>query len=219
MRVGIIGSGRIGGTLARHLVKAGHAVAIANSRNPDTLAGLEHDLGRLGRGGVHAANVPRTAAFGEVAVLAMPFGAYRELPAEPFAGRAVIDATNYFPERDGAIDELDDADRTSSELIARHLPGARVVKAFNAMRADHLLQFARHGGSQDRYGIPVAADDNDAKRIVFDLVNDVGFEPVDAGGLVDGGRRYGPGTDLFLADLPASRLADALDAPASRPSD
>ena len=129
MRIGIIGAGHIGGTLARHFVDVGHEVAVSNSRGPETLAGLVEELG----GRAQAMTAAEAARFGELVIISVPFGRYRELPTEAVAGKVVIDTNNYYPQRDGHFEELDSDRTTSSELLQAHLPGARVVKAFNAI--------------------------------------------------------------------------------------
>src|SRR5262249_8510133 len=156
------------------------------------------------------------AWYGDVVVLAIPFGQYTAVDASTCVGKPVVDTTNYDPARDGHVVELDEHRRTSSDLVQEHFRGAHVVKAFNTMRADHLRTYGRPPSVIDRYGIPVAADDNDAKRAVCDLVNDIGFDPVDAGTLADG-RRLEPGTEVFTADLWADDLAGKLGAPSPRP--
>lgn len=205
-RVGIIGAGQVGGMLAELLARAGHEVAIANSRGPETLRGLAARLGHR----VHPAGVAEAAGYGPVAVVAIPFGRYRELPPVAFAGRTVVDAMNYYPERDGHIAELDEGTATSSELLARWLPSAAVVKAFNTIHWSHLREYGRQSSAQVRYGIPVSGDDPAAKRAVLDLVEQFGFEPVDAGGLADGGRRHQPGTPVYGVELTAEQLRAAL---------
>ncbi|GAA2582160.1 NAD(P)-binding domain-containing protein [Dactylosporangium fulvum] len=202
MKISVIGAGKIGSTLAHLYTAAGDDVAIANSRSPDTLRDLEHQLGRH----AHAVTAEEAARYGDIVIVAVPFGHYRDLPAEALAGRTVIDATNYHPERDGHDDELEHGDVTSSELLQRHLAGAHVVKAFNAMRWDHLRDHGRSAGANRRYGIPVSGDDPDAKWQVFDLVEQIGFEPVDAGPLAEGGRKHQPGTEVYTADLWADTL-------------
>jgi predicted dinucleotide-binding enzyme len=202
VRVGIIGAGRLGGTLARQFSAAGHRVDVANSRAPSTLAGLATELGPR----VHPVTVADAAAFADLVVLALPFGRHRELPAPAFSGRPVIDATNYEPDRDGHLPDLD-ADRvTSSELVQVHLADARVVKAFNTMRWDHLRDYGHEAGAIDRYGIPVAGDHNRTKWMVMDLVEQLGYAPVDAGGLASGGRSLRPGGPVYRADLTAGQL-------------
>jgi 8-hydroxy-5-deazaflavin:NADPH oxidoreductase len=207
MRIGVIGAGRVGGTLARGFVHAGHDVAIANSRDPDTLLLLADELG--------AHCVPLSAEdaerFADIVVLAIPFGHYDEVPAGAVTGKTVIDATNYEPERDGHVPELDDGTASSSELVQRRLAGADVVKAFNAMRWDHLRDYGHEGGALHRYGIPVSGDSGAAKRLVFDLVEELGFEPVDAGPLGEGGRKFQPGTPVYTADLWSEELHERID--------
>lgn len=209
MRIGIIGTGHIGSTLATKLVGVGHDVALANSHGPRSLTGLADRLGHH----AHPATVPAAAGYGEVAILALPFGRYRELPAAELAGRVVVDCTNYYPQRDGQFPELDEDRTTSSELVASHLSGARVVKAFNTMSAEHLHDYPHCNGANMLYGMPVSGDDDDAKRTVMDLVEELCFDPVDAGNLARGGRRQQPGGETFLADLPADELRARLGTP------
>ncbi|ASW56875.1 NADPH-dependent F420 reductase [Plantactinospora sp. KBS50] len=185
MRIGVIGGGRIGGTLARHFAVAGHEVAVANSRDPGTLAAVTDGLDA-----VHAVTVPAAATFGPVVVLSIPFGRYRELPPALLADRIVIDTTNYLPDRDGPMPELAGGRTGSSELLQRDLPDSRVVKAFNTMRWDHLRDYGHEAGALERYGMPVSGNDDRAKRTVLDLVEQLGFQPVDLGtcGTAAGGR-------------------------------
>jgi 8-hydroxy-5-deazaflavin:NADPH oxidoreductase len=201
MRIGIIGAGKIGSTLARLFVAAGHDVAVANSRGPDSLRDLEQELGGHG----HAVTTDEAARYGDVVVVTIPLGHYRDLPADDLTGKTVIDTCNYYPDRDGHITALDDGRTTSSELIQQHLRGAHVIKAFNAMRFDHLREYGHEGGANQRYGIPVAGDDPAAKKQVFDLIEQIGFEPVDAGHLADG-RKFQPRTAVYTADLWAEDL-------------
>lgn len=209
MRIGIIGSGQIGFTLATKLVGLGHDVAIANSRDPQTLTGLTDRLGHH----AHPATAPQAARYGEVAILALPFGRYRDLPAAELAGRVVVDCTNYYPQRDGQVPELDSDRTTSSELVASHLGGARVVKAFNTMSAEHLHDYPHCNGANMLYGMPVSGDDDAAKRTVMDLVEELCFDPVDAGDLAHGGRRQQPGSETYLADLSGDELRARLGTP------
>lgn len=214
MDIGIIGAGHVGGTLASRLTAAGHDVAIANSREPDTLLQLESQLGEHGR----AVTAEQAATLGDVVIVAIPFGRYTELSPVGTAGKTVIDASNYYPERDGHIAALDDGSTTSSELLQQQLPQARVVKAFNSMQWDHLRDYGRPGGAMSRYGIPVSGDDPNAKHEVEDLIEELGFEPVDAGDLAHGGRKHQPGTPVYIADMTASDLHARLDAEPSQPT-
>src|SRR6188472_4067948 len=166
MQIGIVGAGRIGGTLATLFTRAGHQVALANSRAPETLT---DEVAALGPN-VHAATAADAAAFGELVVVAVPLKAYSALPPEPFAGSIVVDANNYYPQRDGQIPELDSKSATSTELLARHLPAARVLKAFNTIYYAHLRdRGSPDAPAADRYAIPVAGDDAGAKAVLTGL--------------------------------------------------
>jgi predicted dinucleotide-binding enzyme len=207
MRIGMIGAGNIGSTLARHFVRVGHEVAVSNSRGPETLAALVGELGR----GARAVTAAEATRFGEIAVVSVPFGKYRLVPVDGLAGKVVIDTNNYYPSRDGRFAELDEDRTTSSEMLAAHLPGALIVKAFNAIRWEHLRDGALPPGSPDRIAIPISGDDEEAKRLVMGLVDEIGFDAVDLGSLGVGGRKHQPGERLYAADLPAEemrRLAD-----------
>jgi hypothetical protein len=193
MRVGIIGAGMIGATLARRLAALGYPVVVANSRQPATLAPLIAEIGASAQA-VCAADVASAA---DLVVVAVPFKAVPNLPAEHLAGKVVIDATNYYPGRDGPIAALDDGSTTSSEIVANHLPGARVVKAFNTIYFVRLRDEGRPPGAGDRQVVFLAGDDDEAKATVAALIDDLGFDSVDTGSLAAGGRRQQPGTALF----------------------
>ncbi len=206
MDIGIIGSGMIGGTLARRFAAAGHRVTIANSRGPESLAGLVAEIGDQ----AHAATTDGAAAAGPVVVVAIPMGRYRELPAHQLAGKVVVDANNYYPGRDGSIPELDANTITSSELLAASLDGARVVKAFNTIYFEHLRDQGTPAGTPGRRALPIAGDDPQAKRTVASLIDDLGFDVVDVGALADG-RRQGPGTPVYNIALTRDELLAVLD--------
>jgi 8-hydroxy-5-deazaflavin:NADPH oxidoreductase len=207
MRVGIIGAGHIGGTLAKHFVDAGHEVAVSNSRGPETLAGLVEELG-----GAEAMTAAEAARFGEVVVVSVPFGRYRELPSTDIAGKVVIDTNNYYPQRDGHFEELDSDRTTSSELLQAHLSGARVVKAFNAILWTRLRDGGRSSGDVERVGIPISGDDEQAKRTVAELIDQIGFDAVDAGTLAEGGRKHQPGSRAYTEGLHTGDLRTRLSA-------
>lgn len=206
VRIGIIGGGKIGTTAARLFVVAGHEVAIANARGPETLGEVVDGLGQR----AHAADAADAAAFGELVLVAIPFGRYRELPAEPLTDTTVIDAMNYYPQRDGNYPELDADRTTSSELLAAHLPGSRVVKAFNTMVWSTLRDGGKRGPRDERLALFVAGDDPDAKGQVTRLIEEIGFAAVDTGGLADGGRRQQMGSPLIRRDVTAREAEEAL---------
>jgi 8-hydroxy-5-deazaflavin:NADPH oxidoreductase len=192
--LGLIGSGNIGGTLARLAVAAGIDVVLSNSRGPETLADLVAELGPRAR----AATPAEAAAAGDVVVVTVPLHAYRAVPQAPLAGKVVIDTNNYYPDRDGRIAELDDGATTSSELLAAHLPDAHVVKAFNNIRSADLLALARPAGAPDRSALAVAGDSAEAKVTATGLLDRLGYDVLDAGPLAEG-RRYQPDTPAYGA--------------------
>ena len=189
MRIGIVGAGSIGETAAELFERAGHEV----------LVGSRSD----GR-------VEEACRFGEMVLIAIPFGAYATLPARALEDPIVIDATNYYAGRDGEIAPLERDETTSSELLAEHLMGARVVKAFNTLHAETLGDSGQPPGDPERLVLLVAGDDLDAKRHVADLIDEVGFEPVDTGGLADGGRLQQPGAPLYGAEVTPAEARDLL---------
>lgn len=204
MQIGIIGAGMIGGTAAKLFAEAGHQVALSNSRGPASLASLVQELGPR----VRAATIEEAAKFGEVVLVAIPFGKYQTLPAAPLRGKVVVDAMNYYAQRDGRIEF---GDLTSTELVARFLSGARVVKAFNTMYFKTLAtQGRRDAPVDDRLALFVAGDNGDAKRVVSRLIEEIGFAPVDTGSLHDGGHRQEPGSAIYNHTMTAQEARDAL---------
>jgi predicted dinucleotide-binding enzyme len=191
--VGFIGSGKIGGTVARLAVAAGHEVIMSNSRGPQTLKGLVADLGPL----ASAATPQEAAERGELVVVSIPLRAYPTVPVEPLADKPVMDTNNYYPQRDGHIPELDDGSTTSSELLQRHLGTAHVVKVFNNINYRHLASLARPAGAPDRTALPIAGDDAIAKQTVTDFLASIGFDAVDTGPLGEGGRHFQVGTAAY----------------------
>lgn len=190
MTIGIIGAGRMGETLARHFARSGRKVAISNSRGPHTLSALAGEIGP----NVSATTPDQAALLADVVVLALPWRKIQQLPtSELFAGKIVIDATNPYGD-DGQLMDLEG--RTSSMIVASRLPGARIVKAFNTIHWETLAK----GSCRDpdeRLVVFVASDDVRAKSVVSQLIEDIGFAPVDTGSLRDGGRRQQPGTELY----------------------
>jgi predicted dinucleotide-binding enzyme len=192
--IGLIGAGHIGSQVARLAVAAGYSVVISNSRGPETLAALIAELGPNAR----AATAVDAANAGEIVVVTVPLKNYREVPVGPLAGKIVIDTNNYYPQRDGHIPELDNESTTTSELLQAHLPASKVVKAFNHIYAAHLTTDGQPAGSKNRRALVIAGDDSDAKARVTALLDQFGFDTVDAGPLKEGWRiqrdtpGYGP---------------------------
>lgn len=183
--VGFIGSGHIGSTIARLAIDAGHQVVLGNSRGPETLADTVAELGPR----ASAATSGEAAAAGDIVVVSVPVKAFPDLPAEPLAGKTVIDTCNYGPERDGRIHELDSTSLTSSELLLRYIPDASVVKAFNNIFYKHLLSLARPAEAADRSYLPIAGDSASAKAAVTEFIESIGYGVVDAGPLADSWRQ------------------------------
>ncbi len=213
MTIGLIGAGNIGSQIARLAVKNGHDVVISNSRGPETLAPLAAELGPRAR----AATVSEAAKAGDIVVVTIPLKYYRTVPVEPLAGKVVIDTNNYYPQRDGQIPELDNESTTTAELLQAHLPSSKVVKAFNHIQAAQITTDGQPAGTKDRRGLVIAGDDAGAKATVARLLDEFGFDAVDAGPLKEGWRiqrdtpGYGPRrtADQLLADLAsATRYAD-----------
>ncbi len=209
MKIGIIGAGNIGANAARLFVKAGHEVAISNSRGPQTLDDLAAELGD----NATASTVANAIDFGDIIFISIPLGKYAELPTNGWAGKIVIDSNNYYPERDGQIAALDSSETTSSELLANHLPGARIVKGFNTIWFEHL----RTKGDTnlplaERRAIFVAGDDSQAKEAVAKLIEEIGFAAVDTGFLHEGGRSQQPDSAIYNKELTGSEAAKALSA-------
>jgi predicted dinucleotide-binding enzyme len=192
--IGLIGAGKIGSQLARLAVAHGHNVVISNSRGPESLTALVHELGPNAR----AASVVDAARAGEIVVVTIPLKHYRTVPVEPLAGKIVIDTNNYYPQRDGQIAELDNESTTTAELLQTHLPTSKVVKAFNHIYAAQLTTDGRPAGTPNRRALVIAGDDPLAKATVARLLDEFGFDTVDAGPLKEGWRiqrdtpGYGP---------------------------
>ncbi|GIJ60861.1 NADPH-dependent F420 reductase [Virgisporangium aurantiacum] len=184
--LGIIGSGNIGGTVARLAVAAGYDVVLSNSRGPETLADLVAKLGPKAR----AATPAEAAEAGDLVVVTVPLHAYRSVPAAPLAGKVVLDTNNYYPERDGRVAALDDGSATTSGLLQEHLGAdAHVVKAFNNIYVVDLAALPRPAGAPDRSALPIAGDDADAKAAAAAFLDAIGYDTVDAGTLADSWRQ------------------------------
>ena len=210
--VGIIGSGMIGGTVARLSVAAGYHVVVSNSRGPETLAELAAELGPLATAGTAG----QAAEAGDMVLVSVPDKAFGDLPVKPLAGKPVMDTGNYYPQRAGHLKELDTGALTSSGLLQRGLPGAQVVKVFNNIFFKHLGSLARPHGAQDRSALPIAGDSAAAKAAVTAFLDSIGYDAADAGSLADSwhqepgtpvyGTPYGPFTDEAGTVAPAARI-------------
>jgi len=205
MKIAIIGAGNIGATAARLFVRAGHEVVLSNSRGPDSLRDLVTLLGPR----AHAMTVDEAASWGEVILLAVPWRSPEALPKpETVAGKIVIDAMNPY-KANGTIYDL--GETTSSEETAKRLPGARLVKAFNTIYYQHLADRGRTDlPVEQRHAIFVAGDDADAKSVVMRLIEEIGFAPVDAGTLRDGGRKQQPGSAIYNKPMTGKEAKAAL---------
>jgi predicted dinucleotide-binding enzyme len=208
MNIGIIGAGYIGGTLAGRLTQLGHTVYVANSRGPETLAALAQKTGAT------AVTAHEAARRGEIIIVTIPLKSIPDLPKDLFAGVPaevpVIDTSNYYPLlRDGQVPELDQGDLTESEWVQQHL-GRPVVKVFNNISFTSLGNAGKPAGTPGRIGLPVAGDDAAAKQQVMKLVEELGFDAVDDGGLHESWRQQ-PGTPVYGADLPGAELKKQLE--------
>ncbi|MGW4822313.1 NADPH-dependent F420 reductase [Streptomyces sp. NPDC004227] len=217
MKIGIIGAGNIGGNLTRRLTALGHDVSVANSRGPQTLTALAEETGATP---VHAQEAARGA---EVVVVTVPVKAVPNLPSGLLDGAAegvtVIDTGNYYPrERDGRIAGIEDEGLTESRWTERTI-GHAVIKAFNGTYAQDLLERPRPAGAPDRMALPVAGDDEAAKAKVRALIDQLGFDTVDTGGIDDSWRQQ-PGTPVYGLQAGADKVAKALaEAPPERPAE
>ncbi|WP_314218949.1 NADPH-dependent F420 reductase [Streptomyces zaehneri] len=194
MKIGIIGAGNIGGNLTRRLSALGHDVSVANSRGPQTLKDLAEETGAT------PVTVEEAARDAEVVVVTIPLKAVPGLPSGVLDGAAdgvaVIDTNNYYPQqRDGRIAEIEDEGLTESRWIERHI-GHAVIKAFNGTYAQDILDRPLPAGDPDRMALPVAGDDEAAKAKVRALIDDLGFDTVDAGGIDDSWRQQ-PDTPVY----------------------
>jgi len=207
--IGLIGAGHIGSQLARLAVQHGYDVVVSNSRGPDTLKDLVRELGPLARAGTPA----QAASAGDIVVVTIPLKNVGDVPVAPLAGKIVIDTNNYYPERDGHIAELDSEETTTAELLQRHLPASKVVKAFNHLYAATLTTDGQPAGTPNRRALAIAGNDSDAKSVVGQLIDRFGFDVVDLGPLSESWRiqrdtpGYGPRrtADELRRDLAAAR--------------
>ncbi len=206
MKIGIIGAGNIGGTLTRRFAALGHKVFVANSRGPETLADLAAETGAT------PVTVEQATEAGDVVIVTIPLRNVPSLPGGLFAKTpknvVVVDTGNYYPrQRDGRIDGIENG-MIESRWVEQQLDRP-VVKAFNNIYAEHLYKLGRPPGTTGRIALPVAGDDAAAKTIVLRLIDELGFDGVDAGGLDESWRQQ-PGTPVYATDLDANGVRGAL---------
>lgn len=215
MKIGIIGAGNIGSALATRFVQLGHDVAISNSRGPEACVDV---AAQTGAEPVYAVDAAKGR---DVVVVTIPQGKVPDLPSDLFAGVpegvVVVDTNNYYPQqRDGRIEPIETG-TTESRWVAEQIGRPATVKAFNNIQAVHLRDLGRPAGDPERIALPYAGDDPNAKAVVAGLIEELGFDAVDAGGLDDSWRQQ-PGTPAYGMDLGAEALRTALaDTPPERP--
>ncbi|MCW2497367.1 MAG: oxidoreductase coenzyme F420-dependent [Jatrophihabitans sp.] len=216
MRIGIIGAGNIGGTLTRRLSELGHEVRVANSRDPETLAELAAETGAT------AVWASEAADGAELVIVSIPQKNVPDLApgilSGALPGAPVIETNNYYPkQRDGKIDAIE-AGQTESSWVAEHL-GTPVIKAFNGIFWKHLLEKGTAPGTPGRIALPIAGADGPAKTTVLQLVDELGFDPVDAGSLEESWQQQ-PGTPVYGKDYGVEETRKALaEAEPERPAD
>ena len=206
MKIGIIGAGNIGGTLTRRFRQLGYEVTVANSRGPDSLRDLARETG------ARAATPEEAARGNDVVIITIPEKHVLQLPRNLFAGVpanvVVVDTGNYYPrQRDGRIDGIESG-KTESRWVSEQI-GRSVIKAFNNIYAEHLMNNGKPKGTKGRIALPVAGDDPNAKRVVMSLVDELGFDPIDAGSLDESWRQQ-PGSPVYAKDYDADGVRNAL---------
>lgn len=206
MNIGIIGAGHIGGTLARRFAAAGHQVFLANSRGPESLSVQAAEAGAT------PVSVEEAAHDRDLVVVSIPLKNIPDLPRELFAGAPqdlpIVDTSNYYPrQRDGRIETIE-AGLPESRWVEQQI-GHPVVKAFNNIFAKHLLELGKPSGTPGRIALPVAGDDEAAKAKVMQLINDIGFDAVDAGS-IDESWKQQPGAPVYASDFDAEGVSKAL---------
>lgn len=182
--LGIIGAGHIGSQIARAALTAGYDVVIANSRGPETLSDLVAELGPKAR----AATAEEAGAAGDVVVVTVPLHALDKIPVEPLAGKIVLDTNNYYFERDGHIDALDQGETTTSQMLQEHLPTSKVVKAFNHIPSADITTDTAPSGTPGRRALAVSSDFPEAVELATRLYDQLGFDAVDVSPLSDSWR-------------------------------
>lgn len=204
MKLGIIGAGFIGQAVARLMLDNGHQVMISNSRGPHSLYSFKSALP-----GIETGTTDEACAFGDMVLVAIPFHNLAQLPAKALDGKTVLDANNYYPQRDGHTESLDNHTTTTSQILAAHLQHSIIVKVFNNIMAKHINEHARAPGSPERRALPVACDSEDVRQTVMNLLNELGYDPVD-GGSLDESWRFERGKPAYCFPLNHSEMERAL---------
>ncbi len=215
MKIGIIGAGNIGGSLTRRLTAVGHEVAVANSRDPETLADLASETGAT------AVWAKDAAADADLVILSIPQKNVPDLADDLFAARKpgapIIETNNYYPQqRDGLIAAIENG-QPESTWVSEQI-SAPVIKVFNGIYWKHLLESGVDAGIDGRIALPIAGDDIDHKKVVSDLVDQIGFDPVDAGSIIDSWRQQ-PGTPVYGKDFDVEKTRAALAAASNERTD
>ncbi|MGE9550057.1 NADPH-dependent F420 reductase [Erwinia amylovora] len=182
MKIGILGAGFVGRAIAKLAIASGHQVMLSNSRGPQSLFSLRPMIG------CEVGTSAEASEYGEVVVVAVPLHALADLPAQLLAAKHLLDAVNYYPERDGEVALLESQQITTSELLGSFLPGARITKAFNAIPMTDLENGGLPAGNPARRALPLAGDDAEGKKIAAKLYDEFGFDSFDVGGLAEGWR-------------------------------
>lgn len=211
--IGFIGSGNIGSSVAKAAIANGYDVVMSNSRGPETLVDLVAELGEHAR----AATPAEAAEAGDFVVVTIPLKAIDSVPVEPLAGKLVIDTNNYYSQRDGNIEALDQQTDTSAGLLQKHLPNSHVVKAFNHIQALQILSTATASGTPGRRALAIAGDDPESNAQVASFLDQLGFDTVDLGPLSESWRiqpgTVGYGPELTQAELAAATATETRQAP------
>lgn len=203
MKIGCVGAGFIGRAVAKLSIERGHSVMLSNSRGPRTLTSTAISVG------AQVGSVSEAVAFGDLVLLAVPFYAISDLDLAVLDGKIVMDACNHYPGRDEPVAALDDGTLTTSEIVQQHFPGARVVKAWNAILERDIEKDAKPDDDSTRRALPIAGNDVEAKHLVAQFLNSVGYDCVDAGSLKEGWR-FERARPAYCVPLTKSNLSAAL---------